>query len=199
MLSARTRVSSGSCSGRARWNSAGRRLERGRDGYIRVRSGTGNGFSSRVRVGSKEAQTFPALSRSRRNASRDPRRARPSTEQRRRHRTRPLRATSDIFFAASARRLHRQMHQTLVRSRRAARRSCLATAPLVLRVRRRSVRWLCATPSAPSALLSMTDVCYWTQQSQSFDPANRSSSSYYCTMAAFPAPSENHAIPSSMS
>jgi hypothetical protein len=82
------------------------------------------------------------------------------------------------------------MRQTLVRSRRAARKSCLATAPLVLRVRRRSVRWLCATPSAPSALLSMTDVCYWVQQSQSFDPANRSSSSYYCTMAAFPAPLE---------
>jgi hypothetical protein len=102
MLSARTRDSSGCCSGRASWRQAGGRLERGRGGYIRVcRGGTGNGCSSRVRVGSREAQTSKKCLVAEETPHVTPPKspAIPSTGCRR-HRTRPPRATSDIFFSS---------------------------------------------------------------------------------------------------
>jgi hypothetical protein len=121
MLSARTRDSSGCCSGRARWSRAGGRLERGRDGYVRVcRGGTGNGCSSRVRVGSREAQTSKKCLVAEETPHVIPaEKAQPSRPLGTAATGRVHHAQRQIFFsAASARRLHLQMHQTLVRSRR---------------------------------------------------------------------------------
>jgi hypothetical protein len=108
--------------------------------------------------GEQRGSNIEEMSRSRRDASRDPRRkspAIPSTGYRR-HRTRPPRATSDIFFSSLGT-ASPPPDASDSRSQQAppdGTPSGWPPAPLVLRVKRCSVLWLCATPSAAGGMFA---------------------------------------------